>query len=86
MFLPPHVSPAPDTHLPLIEGGLTCIVVFLAFAWPRLGTKFFPRIERPLAHFARRKRLSVALVGFSAALLRLALLPVFPIPLPVIPD
>lgn len=86
MFLSPHVSPAPDTHLPLIEGGLTCIVVLLTFAWPRLGVKSFPRIERPLAQFARRKGLAVASVGVSAVLLRLALLPLFPIPLPVIPD
>jgi len=70
----------------LIEGGLTAIVFAASFAWPRLGYSWFARMERAFTGLACRKRLSVAVVGFSALLLRLAILPVFPVPLPFVPD
>jgi len=72
--------------LQLIEGCLTLITFGAAFIFPRLGSSWFARIERPFAKLARRQSLSVLVIGLSALLLRLAILPVCPIPLPFVPD
>ncbi len=47
---------------------------------------WFSKAERILGHVARRPRLSVGIVGASALLLRLAFLPVSPIPQPYVHD
>ena len=70
----------------LVEGSLTLILFVGAFIWPRLGARWCPPIESAFARLARRKILSVAVVGFAAFFLRLAILPVCPIPLPFVPD
>ena len=70
----------------IIECGLTAIAAASAFAWPRLGAGLFARIERAFARLARRKGLAAASVGLSVLLLRLAILPMYPIPLPFAPD
>ena len=70
----------------LIEGGFTVIMFAVAFALPRLGSSWFAHIERVFTRLARRKHLSVALVGISALLLRLAILPFCRIPLPFVQD
>ena len=70
----------------LIEGGLTLIALAIPFALPNLLNRVFSGIERAFARLARRRRLAVASVGLAALLLRLAILPFCPIPLPFIPD
>jgi len=70
----------------LIEAGLTGMASVLVLAWPRLGLSFFRRIERATGRLARRKGLAVVVVGLSALLLRLAILPLCPIPLPFATD
>jgi hypothetical protein len=82
------VSSSPDHSISIagIEFGLTLIAVALAFVSPRLGSPFFVRIERALGRLARRRGLAVAVVGITELLLRLALLPLCPIPKPFIPD
>jgi hypothetical protein len=77
--LPP---PEHDISILLIEGCLTAIALAAAFCWPRLGGPWFSRIERAFARLARRKALSVAVVGVTELLVRLAILPLCPIPLP----
>jgi len=72
--------------LMMVEGGLTAVAIGLAFCLPRLGSGIFTRIERAFGELARRKRLAVITVGLSALLLRLAILPFGPIPLPFIQD
>lgn len=84
MFAPP--APKAGVPLILIEGCLTAIAVAVAFAAPRLGDRWFGRVEQAFHGLARKKRLSVIVVGVSALLLRLALLPVSPIPKPFIQD
>jgi hypothetical protein len=82
-------SAAPPGNLSpllMIEGGGTMIAFAAAFAWPRLGARWFARIERVFARLARRRNLSVAVVGAATLLLRLAMLPFCPIPLPFLPD
>jgi hypothetical protein len=84
------VDPSPSNEhatLGLIEFGLTSIGVGVAFAWPGLGSLgFFRRIERFFEPLARRKTLSVAVIGLLVLVLRLALLPICPIPLPFCTD
>jgi len=58
----------------------------VVLGWPRVGFSFFSRIERPLARLAQRRGLSVVLVGLASLLLRLALLPLCPIPYPFTTD
>jgi hypothetical protein len=70
----------------MIEGGLTLIAGAVALGWPMLGAGFFARVERAFGQLARRRGLAVAVVGFAALLLRLAILPVCPVPHPFIPD
>jgi hypothetical protein len=84
MILPP--APERGVSPMVIEAGLTVIAVALAFCWPKLGSTFFSRIERSLARLARRQGLAVAAVGVTALLLRLAILPLCPIPQPFVPD
>ena len=72
--------------LALIEAGLTGMATVTVLAWPRIGSTLFSRLEHALCRLARRKGLAVFIVGLSALLLRLALLPLFPIPLPFITD
>jgi hypothetical protein len=79
-------GPENGTSLILIEGGLTSIAFGMAFCLPRLGFGWFSRTERIFGRLARRKSLSVAVVGFTGLLVRLAILPLCPRPLPFIPD
>jgi hypothetical protein len=79
-------SPDAGPSLMLIEGGLTAILFATAFALPRIGATWFARIEQAFSRLARKKHLSVALVGASAFFLRLAILPFCPIPLPFVQD
>lgn len=78
--------PKPGPTLILIEAGLTGAACVSVLAWSRLGSSFFPHIERAFGNLARRKGWAVALVGLSALLLRLAILPFCPIPLPFATD
>ncbi len=77
---------AQNTSLLILECGLPAIAVATAFAWPRLGAGWFQRIERAFARLARRRNLAVLTVGLSVPALRLAILPILPIPLPFVPD
>jgi hypothetical protein len=70
----------------MIEGGLTVIAAVVALCLPRLGSTYFVRIERVFGQLARRQGLAVAAVGVIGLLLRLAILPQFPIPEPFIQD
>jgi hypothetical protein len=70
----------------LIEAGLTTIALAVAMCWPRLASSWFRAIERAFLRLARRKGLAVVSVGAAMLLLRLALLPLFPPPLPASTD
>lgn len=83
------LSPAANNANPsllIIEFGLTTIAIAVAFTWPRLGSGFFTRIEQAFGRLARRRGWAVACVGLSVVLLRLAILPIYPIPIPFCPD
>ncbi|HEV2132824.1 MAG TPA: hypothetical protein VGR47_01050 [Terracidiphilus sp.] len=74
------------TTLLLVEAGLTAIVFALSFLFPRLASSWFARIEGAFARLAHRPWLAILCVGLAAPLLRLALLPLFPVPLPYVHD
>lgn len=70
----------------LYEGYLTAIAIGLAFAWPRLGNGWFAGLERIFGRLSRKKGLAVLSVGLATLLIRLAIIPLHPIPLPFVPD
>jgi len=80
----------PATHsgisIMYMEGGLTMIAVAVAFWLPQLGSAWFSRVESAFTRLARRKGLSVLVVGLTGFLLRLAILPLCPMPHPFSPD
>jgi len=75
-----------NPSLLIIEFGLTAIAFASAFAWPTLALGLYRSIERLLGQLARRKGLAVTCVGLSVLFLRLAILPLYPVPLPFCPD
>jgi hypothetical protein len=77
-------SNTPSTTLLILEFGLTAFVFAISYGWPGIGGNFFRRTERWFGRLARRKWLTIASVGLSVIVLRLALLPLFPVPLPFI--
>lgn len=84
MVLPSDIRP---NHFLLgTEFSFTVIAVALAFVWPQLGKDSFNRWERSFSRIASKKSWTVAGAGLSAIILRLVMLPFFPIPLPFVPD
>jgi hypothetical protein len=69
-----------------IECVLVVAALVAALMLPHLGEPWFLPIERSFAKLAKSKRLSVVVVGLTTLILRLALLPVIPIPDPAIHD
>jgi hypothetical protein len=75
-----------NSSLLLFECSLTAIAFAASFALPHLGSNWFSRIEQAFMRLARRQGLAVVAVGVCTIVLRLAMLPLFPIPLPFAPD
>src|SRR5690242_15912886 len=69
-----------------IEAGLAVLALVLALTVPNLGSRWFEKLERSFGKLARRRGLSVVVVGLTALALRLALLPILPIPAPAAMD
>src|ERR1700691_4938732 len=84
MVIPSDIRP--NHFLLEAEFVLTTTAVMLAFVWPKVGAGFFGRVERGFARLAENKGWAVAGTGLAVILLRAALLPLFPIPLPFVPD
>ena len=70
----------------ILDAAIAICGLLLAFALPDLGRRFFGPVERWAGRLARKRALTVLLVGISAPLIRLALLPIMPIPQPAIHD
>ena len=78
-----------STHFwPAAEIALLLTLVFglLAFWKPALAANFFRRVEARLSRFAARRKLAVVLLFFAPTAIRLALLPLLPVPVPGIHD
>jgi len=70
----------------VLEAGFTLIAGVMAFCWPEAGSQWFAAVERSFMRLARRRMASVIVVGVTAILLRLAILPLQPIPKPFVHD
>jgi len=70
----------------LIEASLILLAVLVAFVFPNVGARWLEPLERGFVQLARRRGLSVVVVGLTALVVRLALLPVEPIPRPGVHD
>jgi hypothetical protein len=53
---------------------------------PSIGSRAFQEIERALSHFAEHKKLAVSLMFLGVVAIRLAVLPLLPVPVPGIHD
>lgn len=84
-ILPPNIH-GDKAGLMTIEVCLTLIATAVAYGWPELASDSFRRVENAFARLARRTRLSVLVVGLAVALLRLAMLPLCPVPRAFVPD
>jgi hypothetical protein len=69
-----------------IELCLAAICVPLALMWPRIGDSWFGRMEGWFSALAQRRALAVVAIGLLALGMRLALLPILPIPQPKLTD
>jgi hypothetical protein len=71
----------------LIECGLVVFAILIGLIYPRLGSRWFERLESCFCKLAQqRPRLAVVVVGLAALAIRASLLPIFPIPEPVVHD
>jgi hypothetical protein len=70
----------------LIECGLVLVAALLAFTAPELGSRWFAHAEQAFAKLARRRGMAVLVTGLTALALRVALLPILPIPKPGVHD
>ena len=74
------------TDLNSVEAILVTTALAVAYYVPQASLWRFVRLERSLGKLARRRRLAVCVVGLAPVVLRLAMLPVVPVPEPVITD
>jgi hypothetical protein len=79
-------GPERGSSLVVIECGLTALAFAVAFCAPRLGSRYFARVEQTFGRLARKQNLAVLAVVVTAFLLRLAILPFVPIPRPFVPN
>jgi hypothetical protein len=79
-------SDATSPTLLILEFSLTAFAVAISFGWPGIAQSFFRRMERWFGRLAQRRWLAVISVFVSVLLLRLAILPLFPVPLPFSSD
>ena len=86
MLPPSHHSTTSGVSFEVVELGLTLIAVASAFCWPRAGAGWFSTLEGLFGRLARRRALSVFVIGFVALVARLSILPVAPIPDPFVQD
>src|SRR6266481_5174946 len=67
-------------------GVLTFILGLIALLFPNIANRFFRRAEEFFSRLAQRKGLAIIVLFFSVIALRLAALPVLPVPVPGIHD
>ncbi len=86
MLMTPDHSGSGGPSVLMVEALVTMIVAAVAFSWPHIGSGWFSRAERLCGRLARRRGLSVFLVGVIACIVRLTILPLSPIPQPFVHD
>ncbi|HEY6388530.1 MAG TPA: hypothetical protein VIX91_22860 [Candidatus Acidoferrum sp.] len=78
-----------DTHFwPSAEIALVLTLLFALLAlWkPTIGSRILQKVEQALSRFAEHKKLAVCVMFLGVVVIRLALLPLLPVPFPGIHD
>jgi hypothetical protein len=70
----------------IISAAFTVLFGLIALLFPRVGDVFCRRIEQAFSRFAQRRTLAVFVLFFSVIAIRLAVLPLLPVPVPGIHD
>ena len=70
----------------LIETGLVVLALLIAPIYPALGARWYAKVESSAVRLAQRHGWSILAVGITALVLRVAMLPVEPIPEPIVHD
>jgi len=70
----------------LVFGLILVALLVLGWFMPRAGDRWLRPLERGLTRFSRRRALTITTLGIAAILIRLALLPVLPVPVPAVHD
>jgi hypothetical protein len=86
MVVPSASDVSNGPSLLVIEAGATAITVALAACWPCTVTIWLSKAECICGRLARRRGLSILAIGVAALLIRLAILPLAPVPQPFIHD
>ena len=73
-------------HAAVISLLFTLLIGLLALLKPSIGQVIFRKIERSFSRFAERKKLAVCAIFFAVIALRIAVLPLLPVPVPGIHD
>ena len=74
--------PSPTSFYLILETGIALLVLLSALAMPASATRLFRPVERWGGRLARRRILSLILIGCAGPVCRLLLLPIAPIPEP----
>ena len=83
----PPQAVAGGPSLLVVEAGVVLIAIALVVFWPGLmATTLLAKAERHFGCLARKRGLSVLVVGIAAVLIRLAILPWVPVPQPFVHD
>lgn len=69
-----------------LESLLVSVALLISLTFPECGSKTLAKIERALGKLARMRKTGVLVCGLVALVLRAAILPVLPIPVPFIQD
>jgi hypothetical protein len=69
-----------------VERYVVLFVIVASFAFPHMFSAEFAALERRLARLGRRRGLTVIAVGILALIVRAAVLPILPVPVPSIQD
>jgi hypothetical protein len=70
----------------IVEAGASLIALAVVACWPSAGARWLSKAERYFGRLARRCGLSILAVGVTALAIRLAILPLSPVPQPFIHD
>src|SRR4051812_5974561 len=70
----------------LVEAALALLALLISLVRPTLGCGSFEKFENVFLRFVVKRGLAVAFIGLSALALRLAVLPIEPIPQPSVHD
>jgi tetratricopeptide (TPR) repeat protein len=69
-----------------LEAGCVLAIIAIALWWPEWGKRAFVRLERRLTRLAQRPVRAIVLAALLPMMVRLLLLPIYPIPEPVVAD